>query len=234
MIEIIPDFVDTAFLYFHTRCSNGDEITPYVDEIHRELPNMYIWAGDGCIEGKADDPQMGKAVRYGTSSQRYWFVFPMQSSTTEGFAAASEAMGAVLVTSGGYVNSLVDQVMARFQLPVSRVVLCGHQHGACVALAAAMMRRDPPFSLTVLFDPWPLETLYLQHEHQIPETKVICIDNRWVRERERQRGTDTPLYKVFQGYGIHAEGLTLTKGEGKPDVYMFREAIHQIKSVLSF
>jgi hypothetical protein len=231
MIEIIPDVIDSAFLYFHTRCSAGDEIAPFVDEIRGELPNTYIWAGDGCIEGRSDDPIMGEAVSTGVSSQRYWFVFPMHSSTVEAFAAATEAMGAVLVTAGGYVNALVDQVIARFQITASRVVLCGHQHGACVALAAAMMRRTQPFALTVLFDPWPLEALYLQYEQKLPATKVVCIDNMWVRERERQRGADTELYRVFRRYGINAEGITLTEGQGKPDVHMFREAVQQIRMV---
>ncbi|HTX91521.1 MAG TPA: hypothetical protein VMC09_09910 [Anaerolineales bacterium] len=232
MIEIIPDIVDTAFLYFHTRCSSGDEIVPFVGEIRRELPNTYIWAGDGPIEGKADDPIMGKAVSYGTSPRRYWFVFPMHSSTPEGFAAATEAMGAVLATSGGYANALADRVMARFHIPASRVVLCGHQHGSCVALAAAMLRRMDPFALTVLFDPWPLESLYLQHEEDLPATRVICIDNRWVRERESQRGADVELYKVFKRYGMNAEGVTLPEGEGKPDEHMFCEAARQIKLAL--
>jgi len=232
MIEIIPNAVDTAFLYFHTRCSTGDEIAPFVDEIRRVLPNTYIWAGDGCIEGKSNDPIMGNAVSYGTGSHRYWFVFPTQSSTEEAFIAATEAMGAILITSGGYVNALVDQVMSRFHLTASRVVLCGHQHGACVALGAAMMRRVQPFALTVLFDPWPLETLYLQHEQKLPSTKVICIDNLWVRERERQRGATSELYKIFQRYGINAEGITLPYGDGKPDEYMFREAVQQIKTGL--
>ncbi len=229
MIEIIPDFVDTAFLYFHTRCSSGDEIAPFVDEIRRELPTTYIWAGDGCIEGQSTDPTMGKAVSYGASQQRFWFVFPMQSSTVESFVAATEAIGAILVTCGGYVNALVDQISTRFQIPTSRVVLSGHQHGACVALAAAMMRRVKPFELTVLFDPWPLETLYLKHEEQLPATKVVCVDNLWVRERERQRGADTELFNVFKGYGINAEGVTLAEGQGAPDANMFREAIRQIK-----
>jgi hypothetical protein len=232
MIEIMPDVVNSAFLYFHTRRSCGDEIAPFVDEIGSELPHTYIWAGNGCIEGGSDDPMMGKAASYGSSSQRYWFVFPMQSTTKEAFVAASEAMGAVLVTSGGYANALVDQVKARFQIPASRVVLCGHQHGACVALAAAMMRREDPFSLTVVFDPWPLETLYFQHEHRLPQTKVVCVDNRWVRERERQRGADRPIYQVFQAYGMRAEGITLPEGEDKLDGYMFREAIHQVKLAL--
>jgi hypothetical protein len=232
MIEVIPQVVDSAFLYFHTRCSSGDEIAPFVDEICTGLPNTYIWAGDGCIEGQSDDPVMGKAVSYGASSQRYWFVFPMQSSTVEAFVNASEAMGAVLVTSGGYINALVDQVMARFQIQASRVVLCGHQHGACVALAAAMIRRQQPFSLAVVFDPWPLETLYLQREHQLPDTKIVCIDNQWVRARDKQRKIELAVYQVFQQYGMHASDITLDEGEGKPDVFMFREAIKQVKLAL--
>jgi hypothetical protein len=61
---------------------------------------------------------------------------------------------------------------------------------------------------------------------------VICIDNLWVRARERQRGSEIELYKVFQRYGMNAEGITLTEGQDKPDGYMFREAVRQIKSVL--
>ena len=232
MIEITPSVVDSAFLYFHTRCSAGDEIAPFLDEIRKGLPNAYIWAGDGCIEGTSEDPIMGKAVSYGTGPQRYWFVFPMHPSTPEAFAAATEAMGAVLVTSGGYVNSFAGQVMARFHISASRIVLCGHQHGSCVALAAAMMRRNDPYALTVLLDPWPSETLYLQHEQALPPTKVVCIDNLWVRERQRQRGMDSALYQVFRRYGMNAEGVTLPEGQGRPDEYMFREAIRQIRAVL--
>ncbi len=233
MIEIVPTVVDSALIYFHTRCSSGDEIAPFLDEIRQGLPTTYICAGDGPIEGQADDPIMRHAASYGASSQRYWFVFPMQSSTVEAFEAATEAMGAVLVTCGGWANALVDQAMAHFHIPASRVVLCGHQHGACVALAAAMMRRADPYALTLLFDPWPLETLYLQHEQNLPQTKVVCIENLWVRERERQRGAQKALYQVFQGYGINAEGIMLDQGEGKPDEHMFREAIRQIRMVLS-
>lgn len=232
MIEMVPDVVESAFLYFHTRCSCGDEMAPFVKEFHSALPNTYLWAGDGCIEGQMDDPLMGRAVSYGTSAQRYWFVFPMQSSGTEDFIAAREAMGAVLATTGGYVNAMVDQVMARFQIPASRIVLCGHQHGACVALAAAMLRRAEPFALAVLFDPWPLETLYLEREQRLPQTKVVCVDNRWVREREKQRGAETPLYRVFQRYGMNAQGITLAEGEGRPDAWMFREAARQVKLLL--
>jgi hypothetical protein len=229
MIEIVPQVVDSAFLYFHTRCSTGDEMAPFVGEIRRELPNTYLWAGDGCIEGTSADPIMGRAVSYGTGLGRYWFVFPMHSSTAEAFAAATEAMGAVLATCGGYVNALVDQVIARFGIPASRVVLCGHRHGACVALAAAMTRRAQPFALTVLFDPWPWETRYLQHEQLLPATRVVCVDNHWVREREQQRGAAGPLYEVFRQYGMNAEGVTLAEGQDKPDRHMFCEATQQIK-----
>ncbi len=229
MIESIPQVVDMALLYFHTRRSNGDEIGPFMDELRAGLPTAYIWAGDGPIEGASDDPLMGRAVSYGASRERYWFVFPMQNTTPQAFDFTSEAMGAVLATSGGYANCLVDEVMARFRIPAKRVVLCGHQHGACVALAAAMLRRSDPFELTVLFDPWPLETLYLQRERDLPQTRVVCVDNRWVRDRERQRGATRALFETFQRYGMRAEGVTLPEGEGMPDEHMFREAARQIQ-----
>ncbi|HEX3052390.1 MAG TPA: hypothetical protein VHP83_17145 [Aggregatilineaceae bacterium] len=230
MIEIVPDNVDSALLYFHTRASSGNEITPFIDDLRRELPHTYIWAGDGGI---SPEPLMGEQVSYATENHRFWFVFPMHGSGNADFAAMTEAVGAVLVTCGGYMNTFVDQIMARFQLPASRVVLCGHQHGGCVALAAAMMRRHDPFALTVLFDPWPLEALYLQHEQHLPPTQVFCIDNQWVRDRETQRGAETPLYQVLQRYGIHADGVTLPEGKDQPDQFMFSAAAHQIKARLS-
>jgi hypothetical protein len=60
----------------------------------------------------------------------------------------------------------------------------------------------------------------------------VCVDNLWVRQRERQRGAVVPLYEVFKRYGINAEGVTLPEGEGKPDAHMFREAMRQIRVVL--
>ncbi len=72
-----------------------------------------------------------------------------------------------------------------------------------------MMRRVQPFSLAVLFDPWPLETLYLRRERDLPAAKIVCIDNLWVRERDRQRRVDQAMYQVFQSYGMRAEGVTL-------------------------
>jgi hypothetical protein len=95
--------------------------------------------------------------------------------------------------------------MKRFQIPASRVVLCGHQHGGCAALAAAMMRRADPFALTLLFDPWPLEAYYLQHEKHLPATKVVCVDNLWVRAREKARGAAEELYKLLARDVGHAK-----------------------------
>lgn len=230
MIEIVPDRVEIAFLYFHSARSSSAEIVPYLDELHAKLPHTYIWAGDGGVEGATHDPIMRHEVSYtpGPGARRFWFVFPMQGSSGEDFAAAIEPMGAVLATCGAFVNAWADQVMARFHLPARRVVLCGHQHGSCVALAAAMMRRADPFALTVLFDPWPLEALYLQHEANLPQTRVVCVDNLWIRAREESRGATKPLFEVFRDYGINASGVTLSTGEGKPDVAMFREAIRII------
>jgi hypothetical protein len=70
MIEIIPDEVETAFLYFHTRCSAGDEIAPFTAEVRAGLPKTYIWAGDGPVEGAGDDPVMGKGSRTNSCSGR--------------------------------------------------------------------------------------------------------------------------------------------------------------------
>jgi hypothetical protein len=77
-----------------------------------------------------------------------------------------------------------------------------------------------------------LEAYYLQYEQNLPPTKVVCVDNLWVRERERQRGAEVELYKVFKRYGINADGATLPQGEDKPDEYMFREAVRHIKAIL--
>jgi len=231
MIEIVPHNVHSALMYFHSAHENGSQIAPFLPLLQKELPDTYIWAGDGCIDGNRD-PVMGKAVSYGFSDQRYWFVFPMQDSWENDFAAAVEPMGAVLTTCGGYVNALADQVMARFNISASRVVLCGLQHGACVALAAAMMRRADPFKLAVLFDPWPWEAYYFQSEHDLPATRVVCIDNPGIRERERLKGVELPVYRLLKGYGILAEGITVETGDSAPDAFMIREAIQQILKTL--
>ena len=88
MIEVIPQKSDAAFLYFHTRCSRGDEIAPFLHELQAELPTTYIWAEDGPIDGNSE-PFTGQAVSHGTGPQRYWFVFPTHHLDKAGFAAAA-------------------------------------------------------------------------------------------------------------------------------------------------
>jgi hypothetical protein len=65
MIEIIPNVVESAFTYFHKRHSSGDEITPFVDMISNGMPDTYIWAGNGPIEGqdKQDEYMVHEAVQ---------------------------------------------------------------------------------------------------------------------------------------------------------------------------
>lgn len=127
-------------------------------------------------------------------------------------ARTIEPMGAVPVTCEGYINMLVDQVEARFHLAASRVVLCGHQHGACAALSAAMMHRSDPFTLTILLDPCPWEAYYLQHEQNLPPTRVVCIDNLWAKaKRGRGRAVqDIPdiWYPCRRGHLTRGTGQT--------------------------
>ncbi len=181
MIEHIPEQVNAAFLYFHSAGTSSDEFAPFLPHLVEQLPNTYIWAGDGVI-GRS--PLMHQGSHYANDTKRYWFTFPMQdASSPESFAANTEAMGAVLTCAGCYVNALTDQVMARFQLPAERVVLSGFQHGSCVALAAAMVRRDDPYTLAIIFEPYILEGYYLKDEQSLPATTVVCIDNQHIRQR---------------------------------------------------
>ncbi len=94
-----------------------------------------------------------------------------------------------------------------------------------------MIRRNDPFSLAILFDPFPWETYYLKNEKNLPPTRVICVDNKWIVEREKKMNPDTILYKTFQNYGINAEGVTLPEGKDKPDEHMFRETIKYLKEL---
>ena len=175
MIEYIPDRVDQALLYFHSAGTSAEEIQPFLSGLIENLPNTYIWAGDGVI---SQSPLMRQGLHYGTSSKHYWFTFPMQdASSPESFAAYVEAMGATLTCAGAYVNVLVDQILARFHLGAEQVVLCGIQHGSCLALAAAMMRVDDPYAVTILIEPYILEGYYLKDELQKPQTTVICLEN---------------------------------------------------------
>jgi hypothetical protein len=52
MIENIPNSVDSAFLYFHTRRSSGDEMASFVEEMRRELrfqPGAVLFKAAGVV-----------------------------------------------------------------------------------------------------------------------------------------------------------------------------------------
>ena len=149
MIEQISEQVNNAFLYFHSAGKSSDEIKPFIPELLESLPNTYIWAGDGVISGS---PLMRQGLHYGNDTKRYWFTFPMQdASSPESFASNIEAMGATLTCGGAYVNALVDQIMTRFQIMAKNVILCGFQHGSCIALAASMIRINLPSYSSLIF-----------------------------------------------------------------------------------
>lgn len=227
MIEHIPEQIDAAFLYFHSAGRSSDEFAPFLPDLIRHLPNTYLWAGDGVIGAS---PLMRQGAMYAHDAKRYWFTFPMQdASTPESFANNVEAMGATLTCAGAYVNVLVDQIMARCQLTASQVVLCGFQHGSSVALAASMLRIHDPYALTILFEPYVLESYYLKDEPTIPFTAVVCIDNQHIRSRTRDW-----LYvetdQVFQSYGLNTQQITAPEGGETLDVHMMREAARAVCS----
>jgi predicted esterase len=228
MIEHVPEKVENALIYFHTAGCNGDEIVPFIKELKRELPTTYIWSADGYIGGSS---QMGKDLVYGGNDGRYWFTFPMQdSASAESYRANIEAMGAVLACCGAYINAFIDGIIRRFDLSAKAVVLCGHQHGSCAALAAAMVRKRDPYQTVILFDPYPLETYYLKEERDLPLTKVVCVDTVGLRERNK-KWLDEEVDRLFQCYGMNTETVTLTEGGGTVDAAMFREAIKYVKEV---
>ena len=66
MIEIIPDKIDSAFLYFHSAGTNSKEFKPFIRELESKMPNTYIWIGDGNISGS---PLMFNNSFYGESDK---------------------------------------------------------------------------------------------------------------------------------------------------------------------
>jgi predicted esterase len=228
MIEHIPRQVDKAFLYFHSAGVTSDELKPFLPQLIEGMPNTYIWAGDGVIGGA---PLMRQGIQYAAHSKRYWFVFPMQdASSPESFAGHTEAMGAVLSSAGAYVNALADQVMARFRLPASKVVLAGFQHGSCVALAASMLRHHDPFAFTILFEPYILEGLYLKDESSLPGTTVVCIDNRHIQQRTFD-WIHIQTDREFQSFGMNIQTVTVNDGSDTLDWPMLHEAAQIMKQV---
>lgn len=223
MIELIPDQVDNALLYFHSAGQSSAELEPFLSQFESALPNTYVWAGDGVIRYS---PHLKQGSHYGGhSSRHYWFTFPMQDSVSpESFADNAEAMGSSLLSSGAYVNALVDQIKVRFSIPTEKVVLCGFQHGSCVALSASMMRIKDPYAYSILIEPYILESYYLQDEPAIPKTTVVCIDNMHIQDRIMHwMGINTGL--AFQEYGMNMESITVDDGDDDLDLSMMKEAI---------
>ncbi|MBZ0299787.1 MAG: hypothetical protein K8J31_08610 [Anaerolineae bacterium] len=222
MFEHVPQQVENAFLYFHSAGTSAVELEPFLPQWIDALPHTYLWAGDGVISGS---PLMRQGLHYGADAKHYWFTFPMQdASSPESFASHVEAMGAALSCAGAYVNALADQVMARFQLPARKVVLCGFQHGSCIALAAAMLRKVDPFAITILFEPYILESYYLRDEAPLPQTAVVCIENQHIRSRT-QNWIHLETDRVFQTYGLVVQQLTVEGGGDALDSTMMAEAV---------
>ena len=228
MIEHIPETVNNALFYFHSAGRTSAEIRPFLNYLTGKLPNTYMWAGDGMISGS---PLMRHNLFYGTSLRRYWFTFPMQNpSSRESFSQNSEAMGAILACSGAYINQTVDLIKERFKLPAEKIVLSGFQHGSCAALAAAMIRKNDPFFYTILFQPYILESYYLEYEEIPYQTTVVCIENLLIQQRTK-KWLNIETEKEFQKIGINTLGITIENGKEQLDIDMIKEAVKIIRSL---
>jgi predicted esterase len=227
MVEVAPERPQSLFLYFHGAAASGDEIGPFRTILMEALPTTYIWSGDGPI---SPQPMMRNGMQYSSGTKRFWFAFPMQDTGVAGFQANIEGMGASLATCGAYINVMADQMIAKHHVPSARVVLCGHQHGSCAALAAAMLRKTDPFRMTILLDPFPLESYYLKEEGPLPDTEVVCIDNPWSRSRDLGM-LNAKTYEVFESYGMNVRSIHLDQGGSKVDDLMFRAAAECIRKM---
>ena len=230
MIEIVPKSIDSIFLYFHGAASSSQEFLPYLKLFKIAFPSTFIWAGNGPI---ACQPNLRSNIQYSNDKGGFWFTFPMQdASSVTNFQNNIEPMGAVLTSCGAYINLFVDSLMEEYKVPASRVVLCGYQHGSCVALAATMMRKMDPFSLAILFDPFPLETYYLKSEKALPKTKIVSVTNSWGINRNRSMINDN-IDDIFQSYGMNIDSIHIDKGGNKVDEFMMQAAIKIMHEQLS-
>ena len=222
MIEHIPQDVENVFLYLHSAGTNSIQLQPFLSILKSQLPNTYIWAGDGVISGS---PSMEHGTFYGDSANRYWFMFPVQdSSSQESFDRNSEAMGASLLSAGAFLNRFIDQIKDRFNLSTKNIFLSGFQHGSCLALATSMMRKTDPFRYVILFEPYILESYYLQKEFIQKETTIICIENQYIRNRVKN-WINIETDKEFEKYGLNVKSIVLKEGAEKLDMDMLNEAI---------
>lgn len=225
MIEIIPDKIDNAFLYFHSAGNNSKEFKPFLEEFIEKMPNTYIWIGDGNI---SFSPLMFRGACYGDSDKKYWFMFPMQdASSQKSFLENNEAMGASLLSAGSFVNNLVDQIKNRYKLSADKIVLSGFQHGSSLALSSAMMRKHDPFKYVILFEPYLLEAYYLNNENIIKDTTIICVENNHIRNRTfKWIGIYTDI--EFSKMGLKVKTVTVDKGDEKLNQKMVNSALLEI------
>lgn len=222
MIEHVPEKVLSAFIYLHSAGVDSNELSPFFPKLTQDLPNTYIWAGDGVLSGS---PLMNSGAYYGDCDKRYWFMFPMQDiATQKSFQQHSEAMGASLLSSAAFLNSFIDRIIERFNLPTNKIVLSGFQHGSCLALAASMMRKTNPYSFTILFEPYILEGYYLEKDSIQAETNVVCIENHYMRNRVKKL-IDIETDKEFKKFGINVTSIVLDGEEEKIDATMINEAV---------
>lgn len=219
--------VKQAFFYFHTAKRDGSEINPFVEKLIQRLPDTYIWAGDGFISGSA---LMGSNLAFNGEGERFWFNFPAQEDdkyATDFFQRNVTAMGAVLTCCGVYINAFIDEKLKQLGLCAKDAVLCGYRHGSCAALAAAMVRKNDPFPLSILLNPFPLEMYYLRIENNLPSTKVLCVDTEFTRTEQMRISGDEATDQLFRQYGINAE-LVLSNDTQDPLGDLFGTAIDYI------
>lgn len=225
MIEVVPPKIKNAILYFHSAGTNSNEFKPFLKFLTKKMPNTYFWIGDGNISGS---PIMFKDTYYGSDSKKYWFMFPMQdASSKESFQENKEAMGASLISAGSFVNKFIDQIKEKYSLSADKITLCGFQHGSSLALSAAMMRKIDPLKSIILFEPYLLEAFYLNSKNIVTDTKVICIENEYIRNRTYAFigiYTDHEFSKI----GMDVKQITIEEGNDKLCLEMVEKAFNEL------
>lgn len=114
-------------------------------------------------------------------------MFPMKdASTSESFYFHSQAMGASHISAAAHFNMFLDSLCHRFKLTPHNITLAGCQHGSCLALSAAMVRKRNPVKRVLLLEPYILEACYLKKELPHSQSTIYCIENRTIRYKSQQ------------------------------------------------
>ncbi len=225
MIEIIPTKMDSALILLHSADHNANQFLPFIEFLQEKLPNTYIVAEDGPIAGS---PVVQDGMFYGNADKRYWFMFPMKDACSkESFIHNKVAQGASLMSAASYLNNYIDSLSKKISVPHENIVLCGFQHGSCVALSAAMMKRNKTFKKVILIQPYLLEALYLEDEHITDTTKVICIENEYMRKKTYdwiQIYTDEEMRKLK----LNIESVITKNGSEEITKEILQEVVKQV------